>query len=199
MKNTRCSLLLLLALTAACGGTERDRPGDPSVSDVPTDRFTASLDQVSSTNDCDPEPGNPGEFTASLEIYTRADETAEWDRAAVTTPRELVLNAEYGALNSSLVNESAWVDVPRRDGQEILVAIHVAELDDNGADASLDGYTQYVYDAYLGCWWSGDNRRCNGGRFEVARTYREDYFDLFNPNDEGCQIGAVWSTSLTLR
>ena len=89
MTNTyRATTFALLMATVACGGTEETQG-----SDFPIDVITLTLSQVSSTNDCDPAKGNPGDFEVFIEGFVKDDYTefGPWDLKVVSTPVRFTL------------------------------------------------------------------------------------------------------------
>lgn len=198
-RNTTISALF--ALLAACGGTEGRGAGSSSTmpAEAPIDRVTFALHQVSSTNDCDPAKGNPGDFEAFLQVYTKDDftEFGPWNLVASSEPRRFKIDAEKGDGKTVRLDEELSLDLPRRDGQGFLVVAHALEKDSGREDAHLEGTASYYFDADLDCWYSTDKKRCGSQGFSKGRTFRKDEFKLFNSDDEGCQIAMTWSATLS--
>ena len=187
-------LTLSLPVLFACGAP----PDDGDTTTAPTDRVIVTVDAVSSTNDCDPAKGNPGDFTVFIEGFTKLDynEFGAFDRVAVSEPESFTLNAEKGDRKTHNLRHVLAFDVPRRDNFSFAATAHAAERDGGREDSRLSHSTSYYFDADLECWFATDARRCGGQALSRSRTFREDEFKLFNSDDEGCQITIRWSVAI---
>ena len=185
-----------MALAAACGG-EVDNGTEADAPEVIIDTMVITIDTVSSTNDCDPAEGNPGDFRVFIESFLKDDyaEFGAYDLVEVSTPSNFTLNAEKGDERSVSVGHTARLQVPRIDNQGFAATVHVVERDSGTEDAHLTSSTSFYYDADLDCWYHPGNSACGAQRFTRSRTFREDRFILFNSDDEGCQIGVRWSVT----
>ncbi|MEM7676125.1 MAG: hypothetical protein AAF449_09000 [Myxococcota bacterium] len=193
MKNIRALATPLLAVSVACGGV--DGMESPVTPQEETDLVRMTLSSVGSTNDCDPAKGNPGDFRAYIEAFTKEnfDVMGPYEKEATSQTKQFTLNAEYDDYNSVRVDASTTIRVPRRDRFSFLTRAYVAERDSGSVDEELEGVGAFIFRSDLDCWFSVEKGRCGSASFSVQRRFREDEFRIFNSDDEGCQISMNWS------
>ncbi|MEO1337284.1 MAG: hypothetical protein AAFV29_16700, partial [Myxococcota bacterium] len=140
-------------------------------------------------------PGNPGDFRAYIEAFTKEnfDAMGSYEKVATSQTKQFTLDAEYGTYNSVRVDAATTIRVPRRDRFSFLVRAYAAERDSASVDAELENVGTYIYRSDLECWFSVEKGRCGSMSFSAQNRFREDEARIFNRDDEGCQISMNWS------
>jgi len=183
-------ILIALGVLAALSGCGEDAATAPET--MRKDRVTAEIRSMSTHHDCDPAEDNPGDFVLYTEIYEYVPSEGPVLRAR--SPKyEQQLNTRNGsaaAANFPNGEVRATWDAPRVDGAIVRVIIHVEERDP-GLDVEYVEIQEFGFSAEKECWIMSDGN-CNPTLFHGGKTFREDEFKLFNPDDEGCEIAAEW-------
>ena len=186
---------ILFALIAVClilpGCSES--PTDPGDSAVDKDRIEARVTSASSEHDCDPNQTNPGDFSAYVKLY--ADVDGKWVLCATSKKGSFTIDSESDTKTKSFSGSSeikVSITAPRVSGNRVRVEAYMEEHDSGSVDSRLVGTTDLVFDDDLRCWRTTNGSRCQTGSYATSRTFREDEFHLFNPDDEGCQMTVRW-------
>lgn len=202
---TRLAALGLIAL-AACqtdptspDGDDPDGPMGP-----PHDLIMARITAIETAHDCDPNNENPGDFVGWIEVWQDIDpaaDVAEFALVAESDKRTVSLNsgerADVG--NTMRINGT----LTRLASRPVSVRSYVRELDGVAIDIAIDQSNTIVWAAEDDCWTQ--HGPCLGpagsGLYDAewshGRTSREDVFNLFNPDDEGCALHVEYEAVIT--
>lgn len=191
----------LIPFLFACAGDSTAFAAD--VPEVVSDSIRVEMWIVNVRHDCDPAVDNPGDFQTWHEIWQDADPGPSSDSRRLAATPKSVTTIHSGETSRNVVRVDALV--ARVPGRDVSVHASVRELDNGVPDANSDQVTKLSWSIELECWTSerplngasGPGGSClrlsaNGDSYlgfwtnEVRK--REDIFNLFNPDDEGCSF-----------
>ncbi|MBR9988883.1 MAG: hypothetical protein KFH98_03960 [Gemmatimonadetes bacterium] len=184
---------LLVFLFSACSG---DGTGPDDEPELVYDRIVVDIPYVNVTHDCDPAWDNPGDFQGGIDIYQNMDPVEGQEGPIASSPRRtLSLNSgEYG-----LGTIRAEALIARVEARPVVVYGSLVELD-NGVEDAGAYFTQTLrwWDA-RDCWHVDGN--CIPATVPTTWTVnvhtRDDVWNPFNSNDEGCRFDVVFRLGVT--
>lgn len=201
-------IAFLLFLTSACvadstgpGDGPDDGPDDEP--EVVMDRIVASIGSVQVVHDCDPALDNPGDFQAWVEIYqdTNPEPGQEnYELVAASPRRTMLLNSGESGSGSHIRAEAL---VPRVRARPIRVQGVFRELDNGLVDEGTGVVATLRWWDERNCWQLGDDCIVTVGASEYNQFWthhvdaRDDVFDLFNPDDEGCDFTVTFGAHIS--
>jgi hypothetical protein len=182
----------LLVLLSACAA-DSTGPGDDEP-EVVSDRIVVRISHMEVVHDCDPALDNPGDFQAWVEIYQDTDPTPGQEdyRLVASSPKRTVsLNSGESSSRDDIRVEGL---VQRVRARPVRVRGVFRELDNGLVDAGSDLVATLRWWDERNCWQLGDGCMITIGANEYNQVWthhidaRQDEFNLFNPDDEGCEF-----------
>ena len=191
----------LITLLQACGGggggsDSNEDNGQQAQPHVPRSTITFFASSLSVDHDCDPNQDNPGDFRIITKVTQDGELIAENSGAAT-------LHADE---SKNMVSSTTIVaDLEKVENKVVVITVDTSERDGGSrdGDSTLVINYEFQWNPYSLCWedeygyclTTNDaiNWRAWGSRHKLGR---EDEFNLFNPDDEGCEFTVSWNMAL---
>ncbi|MBR9988884.1 MAG: hypothetical protein KFH98_03965 [Gemmatimonadetes bacterium] len=167
-----------------------------------SDQLGFNIGHIEVIHDCDPASDNPGDFQGFVEIWRDTNPALgneDYELITASPRRTILLNSGESASGDHIRAEAL---VPRDPARPVMVRGVFREMDQDDVDAGTTLVEVIGWDEARSCWQTGGVCLPTAGAGEHYRTWthevytRDDVWNPFNSNDEGCRFNVTFVTNI---